>query len=101
TWEQICYLTAYEREFQHPRVFDDLPDTGRPRFHQRCVGLNFDCLGNLPDIEHRVHNRAAVDLENDPRLNEGSKSGKRYFELVWTNRQVGQDIRTRLIAQLH
>src|ERR1051326_4924093 len=86
--DQLLDISRIERQFQHAHIVDYLADAGVPRLYQRGVRLHLDGFGDLPDLQADIDQRSAADLEHDAGLFKSTKSRKRGFQLVRTDRQV-------------
>ena len=77
--DQLLDIARVKRQLEHPHVIDHLADARVPRFHERCIRLNFDCLGNLPDLQTHINRWIAADLKHNSSLCKRPKSRKRCF----------------------
>ena len=72
--------------------------TRRTCFNHCCISLNLDRFRNLTDLERRIYNNRAIDLQHDPRLRERAKSRQRHLQPVRPQREIWQDIRAGLVT---
>src|SRR5207244_6881351 len=96
--DQVLNVAAVEWQFENSLILDDLTDRRTSCFNQRRIGLNLNLFGYLSDFQHRVHNRATVNLQDDSRLCVGSESQQSRFQPVWAQSQIRENVRPRFIG---
>ena len=89
---QLGNLTAIERQLQHTRIVDDLPDPCIPRLDQCSIRLNLNLLGHPAYVEANVDHGIAVDLQHDSGLYVGAESRQARLETIRTNRKTCQRV---------
>src|SRR5207237_660094 len=72
--DEICHVAPIKRQIENALGFDDLSDACAARFHLRGICLYFDLFGNLSDFQRWIHDRAAVDLQDDSCLYERTET---------------------------
>ena len=95
---ELLELTAVQRQLEHLLVRDHLADAGIPRLDERRGALHRDRLGELSELQRDVERRIRIHLQDDAGLNEFAEALQLRIEAVGANRQVLQDVGTRLVA---
>ena len=66
-------------------------------FNQSGIRLYFHLSRDLTDFKCGIDHRAAIDLQNDSGLVNVRKPGSVASRLVWSERQIGQDVRSGFV----
>ena len=64
--DKILNVSAIEGKFQNSLVLDDLADAHASSLDEGCVGLNFDLLADLSDLEYEIDHGITADLQDYP-----------------------------------
>src|SRR5262249_30460889 len=79
-----------KRKVQNLLIFDNLADSEIPSLDHRHIGLYFNFLRNLANLQGNRQIRVLIDAEFDSGLNESPKTRQRCFDLVRSDRKIRQ-----------
>ena len=95
---QLGHLPPVQRQLQYPLVVQQRSNTCVPCFHQRCIRLYFDSLGDASHFQDRVDHRVRIDLQHDSGLNKRPEPRQAGFEPIGSHLEALQCIVSGLIG---
>src|SRR5262249_48390725 len=90
--DQVGRVAAIERQFENALVFYDRADANSARFHHRCIRLDFDLFGNLPNLHDGIDECSVIDLQHNACLNKRSKSRQGGFKPIGSESQIPRSL---------
>ena len=94
-------VTSVERQFHNTGGLHDLTDTDAARLHHGRIGLDFDLLGNLSDLENDIDCRIGAHLQDDSCLYKAAKTRQARFQLVGTQWKIRQSVGPGFVGNGH